>query len=120
MRKTLSGAMLLGASFLLAACRSGYDVSIRNMTDHPILARIQGAHPDGAGETLANDRLGPGDRTSLFTQQDYLRRVWLEVEYDGSAGRPASMDLARGRTVVNIQGSGGGQGTPRIEEVTGP
>ncbi|MCC6659335.1 MAG: hypothetical protein IT437_00475 [Phycisphaerales bacterium] len=120
MRKTLLGTALLGLVCLLPACRSGYDVSIRNMTDHPILARIQGAHPDGAGQTLANDRLGPGDRTSLFTQQDYLRRVWLEIEYDGSAGHPASMDLVRGRTVVNIQGSGGGHGTPRIEEVSRP
>ena len=117
-KRILGAAMALAC--LLPGCRSGYDISIRNMTDHPVLARIQGAHPDGAGQTLASDRIGPGDRASLFTQQDYLRRVWLEVEYDGTGGRPATMDLARGRSVVNIRGTGGGKGTPRIEEVTSP
>jgi hypothetical protein len=45
----------------------------------------------------------------------------LEVDFAGNVGYPATLDLARGKTVVNIRRADeGSKGRIRIEEVPRP
>jgi hypothetical protein len=114
-------AALTLVPFALAGCRSGYEVDIRNLADQPVVAQILTSHPDGASRLLAQDRLGPGDRRALFSQEDYFARVWLQVDFQGNQGHPATLDLARGKTVVNVKRTDeGSRGTIRIEETSRP
>ena len=119
---TLSKIVPLGlCAMALAGCRSGYDVDVRNLTDQPIVASIVTEHSNGGGQLLASQRLGPGDRTGLFSETASRQHVWLEADFAGNTGYPAKMDLMRGRTIVNVrradQGSKGGL---RLEEVPRP
>jgi hypothetical protein len=104
--KLAAVAVILGLPALLVGCRSGYDVDVWNRSDQPVQARLVTQHEDGAGLTLAQTRLGPGDRGSLFKQVDSNTRVALEVDCIG-AEYPATMDLARGKTVVDVEGTHG-------------
>jgi hypothetical protein len=115
-------ALVAGAAAMaLAGCRSGYDVDLRNLTDQPVVAKIATTHPDGAGRTLAQGRLGPGDRGSLFHQAEFGRRVWLEVDFEGNIGYPGTLDLMVGKTVVNVRRADeGSKGTIRLEEASRP
>lgn len=116
--RTSRFALLAAAPLVLAGCRTGYDVDVRNLTDQPVVARLNTPHPDGAGRTLRQGRLGPGDRGSLFTQTEYGRRVWLEVDFEGNVGHPGIIDLSVGKTVVNVKRiDEGGRGRIRLEEV---
>jgi hypothetical protein len=116
-----AAAALASAPFLLMGCRSGYDLDIRNLTDQPVVARINVPHADGAARTLVQGRLGPGDRGSLFHQAEYGSRVWLEVDFEGNVGYPATLDLSVGKTVVNVRRTDeGSRGKIRLEEVQRP
>ena len=113
--------LTLAACFPLAACRSGYDVDVRNMTDQPVVASLAVAHEDGSARLLAMQRLGPGDRGALGQQTDANQRVWLEVDFAGNTGHPARMDLIRGRTIVNVRrADAGSKGKLALEEVPRP
>jgi hypothetical protein len=105
----------------LAACRSGYDVDVRNLADQPVVASIVTTHANGGGQLMASQRLGPGDRTGLFAETDTKDTVWLEVDFAGNTGYPARLDLVRGRTVVNVhRADEGSKGKLKLEEVPRP
>lgn len=116
--------VLLSMPLALVACRSGYDVSVRNLTDQPIGMALTAPFGDGADKVLRSGRLGPGDRGSMFVQQDANVPVRLRVDFAGNEGYRAVMDLARGETVVNIKRVEGDpaptKGRLRIEEVQRP
>ncbi len=117
-------AALAALPLVLVACRSGYDVSVRNLTDQPVAMALTAPFGDGADKVLRAGRLGPGDRGSMFVQQDSKVPVRLKVEFAGNEGYPAVMDLARGETVVNVKRVEGdpapAKGRIRIEEVQRP
>src|SRR5436309_15254933 len=98
-------AAFLAAPLALAGCRSGYEVVVHNLTDQPVALRINTPHTDGAPQALAADRAGPMDRTTLHAQTDYGKHVWLEADFEGNTGYPATLDLARRQTVVNVRRS---------------
>lgn len=119
--KNLAIAGLFALPAILVGCRSGYDVDVRNLTDQPIHARLVTPHQDGANVKLRETRLGPGDRGSLFVQRDARERVALEVDFAGNIGYPATLDLVRGKTVVNVRRADtGAQGRLILEEVPRP
>ncbi len=130
MNTTLSRAFLVRSAAIAAlplaivGCRSGYDVSVRNMTDQPIGMALTTPFGDGADKVLKAGRLGPGDRGSMFAQQDSKVPVRLKVEFAGNEGYPAVMDLAQGETVVNVKRIEGdpapSKGRLRLEEVQRP
>lgn len=90
-------------SLALGACRSGYSVDVRNLTDQPVTARLDVPHTDGAPLTKTTRYIGPGDRGSLFVQTDYGVHATLSVDFAGNTGYPATLDLTRGREVVNVR-----------------
>lgn len=107
--------------FIMIGCRSGYDVEVRNLTDQPVTARLYRMHADGAPRTIVSRRAGPGDRASLFSQHDSMVRVMLEVDFAGNVGYPATLDLVRGRTIVNVRRvEEGTHGRIRLEEIPRP
>jgi len=122
--RALRAGVVLSMPLALVACRSGYDVSVRNLTDQPIAMALTAPFGDGADKVLRAGRLGPGDRGSLFVQQDASVPVRLKVEFAGNEGYPAVMDLARGETVVNVKRVESdpvqAKGRIRIEEVQRP
>jgi hypothetical protein len=119
--KAIGVAALFALPALLVGCRSGYEVDIRNLTDQPVSARIVTPFGDGANTTLAQKRLGPGDRGSLFRQTDSNQRVALEVDFAGNVGFPATIDLSPGKTVVNVRRTDEGtHGHVRLEEIPRP
>ncbi len=119
---TLRHIVILSACVLpLAACRSGYDVDVRNLTDQPVVASIVTDHPNGGGQLLSSSRMGPGDRAGLFGQTDQPQHVWLEVDFAGNTGFPAKLDLFRGRTVVNVhRADQGSKGKLALEQLPKP
>src|SRR3954469_8165220 len=96
-------AAVLLLPLVLAGCRSGYDVNVRNLTDQPVTARLNAPFGDGGPRTLGSRYVGPGDRQSLFVQTDYKVPVTLSVDFAGNVGYPATLDLSRGETVVNVR-----------------
>ena len=115
------GAAVLAVPFLLAGCRSGYDVDVRNMTDQPVTARLTAPHTDGAPMTLDERYVGPGDRGHLFKQTDSGVHVSLSVDFAGNTGYPAILDLSRGQTIVNVRRADQGpKGRLQLEEVARP
>jgi hypothetical protein len=105
----------------LIGCRAGYDVEVRNLTDQPVVARLQSAHTDGAPRYLVTRRAGPGDRATLFTQTGMTERIALEVDFAGNIAYPATIDLSRGKTVVNVRRSDeGARGRITLEELPRP
>lgn len=124
MIRTPRSALALLALAPLAAltgCRAGYEVDVRNLTDQPVSLRLATGHTDGAPLTLRTDRLGPGDRGSMFVQTDAGANVILEADFQGNVGHPATIDLAPGKTVVNVvRPDEGSRGTLRLEEVPRP
>jgi hypothetical protein len=112
-------AFCLPAAF--AGCRAGYEVDLRNMADQPVTAKLVTQHADGAGSTLRQTRIGPGDRGSVFVQTEGGERVALEVDFAGNVGYPATLDLVKGKTVVNVvRIDEGSKGRIRLEEVQRP
>jgi hypothetical protein len=87
----------------LVGCRAGYDVDIRNLTDQPVVAKLTTAHTDGAPQVLRHRYVGVGDRANLFIQRDTSQPVALTVDFEGNAGYPATVDLSRGATIVNVR-----------------
>ena len=115
----LSAALLV--SLALAGCRSGYDVNVRNLTDQPVTAKLNVPFGDGAPRTTASRYIGPGDRQNLFVQTDYKVPVTLSVDFAGNVGYPATLDLSRGETVVNVRRSDAGpQGRLQLEAIPRP
>lgn len=109
------------AALSLAGCRSGYEVDVRNLTDHPVNLRLSTPHTDGAPQTLAAKRLGPGDRGTMFTQAPSNAPVTLAADFQGNVGYPATIDLAPGLTVVNVRRPDeGSQGRLMLEELPRP
>jgi hypothetical protein len=105
----------------LAGCRSGYDVNVRNLTDQPVTANLNVPFGDGAPRTLSSRYIGPGDRQNLFVQTDYKVPVTLAVDFAGNVGYPATLDLTRGQTVVNVRRSEPGpQGRLQLEAIPRP
>jgi hypothetical protein len=114
-------AAVLTMPLLLAGCRSGYDVDVRNLTDQPITAKLTAPHTDGAPMTLAERYVGPGDRGHLFKQTDSGARVSLAVDFAGNVGYPAMLDLGKGQTIVNVRrAETGPQGRLQLEEIPRP
>lgn len=110
---------MAGASALLAGCRSGYDLDVRNLTDQPITAKFNVPFPDGAPKTVTERYVGPGDHQHMFVQTDYFVRVSLVVDFAGNIGYPATLDLRRGTTIVNVRRADPGtQGRLQLEEVS--
>jgi hypothetical protein len=105
----------------LAGCRSGYEVSVRNLTDQPVTARLNVPFSDGAPKTVTNRYIGIGDRQSMFVQTDANVRVSLSVDFAGNVGHPATIDLSPGQTVVNVRRTDQGpQGHLQLEELPRP
>jgi hypothetical protein len=98
-------ALLAALPMALVGCRAGYDVDIRNLTDQPITAKLSVPHTDGAPQTLQERFIGVGNREHLFVQRDAGERVSLVVDFRGNVGYPATLDLSRGATVVNVRRS---------------
>src|SRR5688572_759040 len=92
----LRSALILAAPLALVGCRAGYEVTVRNLADQPVTIRLNTPHTDGAPASLATGRLGPGNRTTLFTQTSANERVWLEADFEGNTGYPAILDLSKG------------------------
>jgi hypothetical protein len=113
---------LLSIPLALAGCRTAYDVQVRNMTDQPVTARLYTlGSTSGKPYELRTGRAGPGDRTSLATSVDFRERVHLEVDFAGNIGHPATLDLDRGRTIVNVRRADeGARGRITLEEVPRP
>jgi hypothetical protein len=106
---------------LLLGCRSGYDVDVRNQTDQPITARLQVPHTDGAPKTLQEKYIGIGDRDRLFIQRDRREPVSLVVDFKGNLGYPATLDLSRGATIVNVRRNDeGAKGRLMLEAIPRP
>lgn len=102
----------------LAACRSGYDVDVRNMADQPVVASLITTNDAGSAILKSSARLGPGDRTGLYAETDTKKLVWLEVDFAGNVGYPARLDLQNGRTVVNVhRADEGSKGKLNIQTV---
>jgi hypothetical protein len=115
----LAIAALLPLSLL--GCRAGYDVEVRNLTDQPVTARLQSMHADGTPRSLATRRAGPGDRATMFTQVGGTERIALEVDFAGNIAYPATIDLSRGKTIVNVRRSDEGpRGRITLEEIARP
>jgi hypothetical protein len=115
-------AALLVLPLVLVGCRAGYEVQVRNMTDQPVTARLYTpGSVTGTPYTLRTGRAGPGDRTALAANVDYNERVVLEVDFLGNIGYPATLDLDRGLTIVNVRRSdSGAQGRIVLEEIPRP
>ena len=114
-------ALLFALPLLLLGCRAGYDVEVRNLTDQPITARLQSMHRDGVPRAIATSRAGPGDRASMFEQVGGTERITLEVDFAGNVGYPATLDLSRGKTIVNVRRSDeGARGRITLEELPRP
>jgi hypothetical protein len=112
---------ILALPLALLGCRAGYDVDVRNLTDQPITAKLTVPHTDGAPQTLREKFVGVGDRASLFIQQDASKPVALVVDFQGNVGYPATLDLERGSTIVNVRRSDeGGRGRLQLESVPRP
>lgn len=112
---------ILAVPFVLAGCRSGYDVDVRNMTDQPVVASLVKPFGDGVDRPLAQARLGPGERGQLFSQQDSKDLVSLTVDFAGNVGYPAKLDVSRGKTVVNVRKTEtGSKGRLTLEAVPRP
>lgn len=117
----LRTALFLAAPLALVGCRAGYEVTVHNLTDQPVDLRLNIPHTDGAPQPLTTGRVGPADRTTLHAQTDANQHVWLEADFHGNVGYPATLDLSRGLTVVNIRRiDEGSKGRIRIEEVPRP
>src|SRR5688572_16410306 len=114
-------AALAAVSMVLFGCRAGYDVDVRNLTDQPITAKLTIPHTDGAPAVLREKYVGVGDRASLFVQQDTSKPVALVVDFQGNIGYPATVDLERGSTIVNVRRSDeGSRGRLQLETVPRP
>ena len=87
----------------LTACHAGYDVEVRNLADQPVTARLVTGHVDGAGFTLRESFIGPGDNSALFVQRDENETVSLSVDFAGNVGQPATLGLAKGKTTVIVR-----------------
>jgi len=91
------------------------------MTDQPLELRLNTPHPDGAPHPRAIGRAGPGDRTKLYLQTNGGERVWLQADFEGNVGYPATVDLTPGLTVVNARRiDEGSKGRIRLEEIPRP
>ena len=117
--------IVIGSVFALPAivvgCRAGYDVDVRNLTDQPVHASLVTPHEDGAPRLLREVRLGPGDRGSMFVQTDAGQPVALSVDFAGNIGYPATLDLSKGQTVVNVtRVDEGSKGRLRLQEIPRP
>lgn len=114
-------AALLLLPLALVGCRAGYEVEVRNLTDQPVTARLASPHRDGTTYQRATKRAGPGDRAALATQVDFRERVLLEVDFAGNIGYPATLDLDRGKTIVNVRRTDeGARGRIMLEEIPRP
>jgi hypothetical protein len=117
----LRAAFVVAAPLALLGCRAGYEVDVRNMTDQPLNLRLNTPHTDGAPHARSVGRVGPGDRTRLFTQTYAKERVWLEADFEGNLGYPATLDLSPGLTAVNVRRiDEGSKGRIRMEEIPRP
>lgn len=117
-----AGWLVAGLGLLmLGGCRAGYEVDLRNLTDQPVVARIETPHPDGAPQVRATRFVGPGERSTLFYQADAGTRVSLVVDFAGNVSYPATLALSRGRTAVNVRRADtGARGRLQLEELTQP
>lgn len=112
----LAGLGIVSLLAVLSGCRAGYDVEVRNLADQPITARLVTGHVDGAGFTLRESFIGPGDNASLFVQRDENETVSLSVDFAGNVGQPATLGLAKGKTTVIVRRADeGSRGRIRLE-----
>jgi hypothetical protein len=112
---------LMAVPLVLVGCRAGYDVDVRNLTDQPITAKLTAGHTDGAPLVLREKYIGIGDRTSLFVQRDANVPVALVVDFQGNIGHPATVDLSKGSTVVNVRRADeGSRGRLQLEVIPRP
>ena len=101
-RRAVPAILPLFLGLTLAGCRSAYDVTVRNLTDQPVTAKLDVPFGDGAPQHVTQRYLGPGQRGNLFVQTDYNVHVSLSVDSASNVGYPATLDLTRGQTVVNV------------------
>jgi hypothetical protein len=120
--RTIPRAIVLAlVPLTLLGCRAAYDVEVRNLTDQPLVTRLQSMHRDGAPRSIASGRAGPGDRATMFKQVGGTERIVLEVDFAGNIAYPATLDLSRGKTIVNVRrGDEGARGRITLEEIARP
>ena len=114
-------AAILSFPLALVGCRAGYDVDVRNLSDQPITAKLTAGHTDGAPLVLREKYVGVGDRTNLFVQRDANVPVALVVDFQGNVGYPATVDLSKGSTIVNVRRADeGARGRLQLEVIPRP
>jgi hypothetical protein len=111
--------MLLTLALLLGGCAKSYSIDVRNLTDQPVTARVTGHKPLQPTRVLKDARLAPGDRVRIGPgHADSQTLVRLEVDFEGNIGPPRSLDLAPGRTIVNVHRTEeGARGGIRLQQV---
>jgi hypothetical protein len=120
--KSLAIAAAFALPAVIVGCRAGYDVDVRNLTDQPVHARLVTPFGDGADQTLREIRLGPRNHGSMFVQTDFNQHIALSVDSAANTlGYPATLDLSRGKTIVNVSRVGeAAKGPLRLQQVPRP
>jgi hypothetical protein len=100
--KALVAALAMVPALAIVGCTTGYAADVRNATPQPLYVQVLSRSNEGT-QTVAQARLGPGDRRGLgpFTlgQREV---VWLRMDTNPNPGRPAEMTLRPGLSVVEV------------------
>lgn len=114
------GLVAVVVSTLGGCQRNSFAADIRNQTPQPVGAALSIIDNNGKASTVAQKRIGPGDRAQLAAPRSVPLdwRASIVIDTPGNTAYPATLQLAPGLTVLNVHQQGDGQvGKLSLEEV---